>query len=669
MTLWRLIRRWLKCRYASKFRPVGFRSHRLEPHASLFLLCYSLAAGVCFMTSSAIAAVSDDAYLKQLIEQATVARLADEREWHVLLHYQPNLFGRGFTSMQDDPGFFMAPAGKTDPQAELAATLAQFFSDELVGRSKQPAQCAFVARYHWLKEKLHFDERRLPPQFCERFTRWFNEFNAQSISVIFPTGFMNNPASMFGHTFLRIDAKGQTPQTRILDYTINYAAEVPPNAGPEYAIKGIFGGYQGHFSTIPYYLKVQEYRDIENRDIWEYRLDLTEEQVRRLLMHTWELGNAYFDYFFFDENCSFHILGLVEAAEPSIHLLDRFPIAAIPVDTVRLLAKSGLVADVVARPSRSTLVRRKREAMSDEERGWLNKLVADPEALKAESFRNLSQDRQAFVLETASDYLLMRGSGGPEESGPFREKNKAILAARSRLKVLPTDVPIEPYVKRPDLGHGTSRVGFGAGWRNDRAFEEINLRAAYHDLLDPEDGYTPDAQIEMLSFAVRHYHNDSQARLERFTAMNMISLVPMDSLFQAPSWKLSLGMNTINLGGCQLCTNGYFNGGIGGAVESHVLGRQVWYAMAEVEADASKAYEESYRAGGGGTIGLLADITDRWKLLATGTYLRFALGDKSEDIRWSVGQRYSLTTNLAFRVEYNHRSHDNDVLGTLQLYF
>jgi len=215
---------------------------------------------------------NDNPYLRELIEQAMQAKLADEREWHVLLHYQPNLFGKGVTSMQDDPGFFMAPTGKTDPQAELAATLAQFFSDELVGRSKQQAQCAFVARYHWLKEKLNFDDRRLPPQLCERFTRWFNEFNAQSISVIFPTGFMNNPASMFGHTFLRIDAKGQTPQTRILDYTINYAAEVPPNAGPEYAIKGIFGGYRGHFSTIPYYLKVQEYRDIENRDIWEYRL-------------------------------------------------------------------------------------------------------------------------------------------------------------------------------------------------------------------------------------------------------------------------------------------------------------------------------------------------------------------------------------------------------------
>jgi hypothetical protein len=618
--------------------------------------------------SRANAAGGDPSYLAELTERAATARLADEREWQVLLHYRRNLFG-GVTSMQDDEGFFMAPDGKTNPQAELAATLAKFFSDELVGRSKQPAQCAFVARYEWLKEKLEFDGHRLPAQPCERFNRWLNEFNAEAISVIFPTGFMNNPSSMFGHTFLRIDSKGQTPQTRILAYTINYAAQLPPDTGPEYAIKGIFGGYPGYYSTIPYYLKVQEYRDIENRDIWEYRLDFTPQQVRRLLMHTWEMGNAYFDYFFFGENCAYHILSLIEAAEPSIHLLDRFPFYTIPVDTVRVLRDSGLVGEVVSRPSRSTLVRRKREAMTDTERAWLYRLIKDPAQLKSERFADLTQERQAFVLETASDYLLMRGSGGPEEGGPYREKNKSILAARSQLKVPPTDMPIEPYVKQPDLGHGTSRIGFGAGWRNDRAFEEINVRAAYQDLLDPDYGYTRDAQVEVVSFALRHYHNDSQARLERFTPLNMISLSPIDSLYQAPSWKLGLGMNTIAHGGCQLCTNGYFTGGVGGAVETHVLGRQLFFAMAEVEANASKAYEENHRIGGGGTVGLLADLTDRWKILASSTYLRYALGEKSEDWRWSVGQRFSLTTNLALRVEYNHRSHDNDVLATLHLYF
>ncbi len=75
--------------------------------------------------------------------------------------------------------------------------------------------------------------------------------NPQGITLVFPSAFMNNPASMFGHTFLRVDQKGQTEQTRILAYTINYAADVPPDEGPAYPIKGIFGLYKGQFSTPP----------------------------------------------------------------------------------------------------------------------------------------------------------------------------------------------------------------------------------------------------------------------------------------------------------------------------------------------------------------------------------------------------------------------------------
>ena len=56
-----------------------------------------------------------------------------------------------------------------------------------------------------------------------------------------------------------------------------------------------------------------------------------------------------------------------------------------------------------------------------------------------------------------------------------------------------------PFAKQPELGHKTSRAAVGAGWRNNDTFEEITVRAGYHDLLDPEVGYTPDAQIEIAS--------------------------------------------------------------------------------------------------------------------------------------------------------------------------
>lgn len=608
-------------------------------------------------------------YLIELIGLADERHVADQREWHLLLHYQSHWWS-GITSQQDDPGFFLAASGKSDPRAELVATLTAFFSDELVGRSKQPAQCAFVARYAWLREQLTFDDSKLPPQRCDRFERWFKEFDAEGISLIFPSGFMNNPSSMYGHTFLRVDQRGQTDQTRILAYTINFAAELPPDVGLDYAYRGVFGGYKGFYTTIPYYLKVQEYRDLENRDIWEYRLNLTPSQVRRLLMHTWEMGNAWFDYFFFGENCSYHLLSLLDVADSSFHLTDRFPAYTLPTDTIRaVLDIPGLVGRVTYRPSRRTVVQRKRSLLSRDEDQWVVAATTHPDALQDGAFQARSPERQALLLDTASDYLLMRGEVDPDDRAGYRARNRQLLAARSQLKRISPAVEIVPFTQRPDSGHGTSRVTVGTGWRNDALYEEASFRLAYHDLLDREAGYTPDAQIEAMAISLRHYHRHDQARIERFTLLNMTSLSPMDRLFHAPSWRLNLGMNTIRHGTCELCSNGVAGAGIGGAFDTALLRREVWFAFADLEGNYSRAYEERHRLGGGGTVGVLMDVTERWKLLASTSYLRYALGEHSEDWRWSVGQRFTISQQWALRVEYAHRDRDNDVLLTIHGYF
>ena len=104
---------------------------------------------------------------------------------------------------------------------------------------------------------------------------------------------------MFGHTFLRLDGENQDEDARLLAYTINYAADVNP-ADNElfYAYRGLFGGYPGVISVQPYYDKVKEYSDFENRDIWEYVLNLTPDETAQLVRHVWEIQPIRFDYFF-----------------------------------------------------------------------------------------------------------------------------------------------------------------------------------------------------------------------------------------------------------------------------------------------------------------------------------------------------------------------------------
>src|SRR5690606_9684896 len=101
------------------------------------------------------------------------------------------------------------------------------------------------------------------------------------------------------------------------------AAETDETNGVVFAAKGLFGGYPGLFSITPYYEKVKEYNDLENRDIWEYELAFTPAETRRLLEHAWELGQVNFDYYFLSENCSYQLVALMDVARPGRHLADR----------------------------------------------------------------------------------------------------------------------------------------------------------------------------------------------------------------------------------------------------------------------------------------------------------------------------------------------------------
>src|SRR5262249_48813374 len=153
---------------------------------------------------------------------------------------------------------------------------------------------------------------------------WRSQMDPDSITLIFASYYLNNPASMYGHTFLRLNKKGRSDKDRLLDYVVNFAAVTDSNNGIMFAIRGLMGGYSGKFSTLPYYMKVQEYNNLESRDLWEYTLTFTPAELERLVRHLWEMGSAEMDYYFFNRNCSYQLLPLLEVARPSLHVADPF---------------------------------------------------------------------------------------------------------------------------------------------------------------------------------------------------------------------------------------------------------------------------------------------------------------------------------------------------------
>ncbi len=613
---------------------------------------------------------ADSAYLAELLDRAAGANLAARREWRTLLHYRATGDG-AVVSDANDPRFFLAPTGQTDPDAELAATLRAFFNAERVGGDPQPAQCAFVARYRWLDSVLQFDDRRLPPQDCDRFEYWLRELNAESATLVFASAYLNNPASLFGHTLLRLDRRDQTERTRLLAYALHYAADDSTSRGLKYVFDGVTGGFKGRFDIQPYHRLVRTYSDLESRDLWEYGLHLDDAQLQRLLEHVWELRGIEFDYYFFKENCAWQLLTLLEVADPSLRLSDEFTLWTLPADTIRLLDRQpGRIVDATARPALGTTIHRRYQALTAGERRLTRRLRDDPAVASTPEFLQLAPERRALLLDIALDerrYRRARQTGDGAE-WPADAIAHHLLTARNQLAVAATPVASEPFATRPETGHASRRIGVGLGQRDGTAFGEFSARASYHDLLEPDAGYTPDAQIELLSVAVRAYSGERLA-LDRLTLLDITSLPPINALTPRPAWRIHTGWEPYPRADCRDCVAFNLGGGLGLAAETRWPWRTLWFGLAGVEFDYGDVFTGDYRMGPAATVGTLLQPMPGWKVLASAHGLDARFGETGTALRWRIGQHLALGRNLALRMDWRAFEGIHEFSLGLQGYF
>ena len=328
---------------------------------------------------------NDNVYLSNLLEHANKTKLYNHRYWHILLHYKKDYLGR-IESLIDDPNFFLAPDGKVNPKSELESTIRILFNNNI--EKTDPRICQFIARYTWLTEQLNIDASKVPIFDCEQI----QNIKVKSASLAFPTYYMNNPASMFGHTLLIIET--QYPN-KLLNHAVNYAAMTNETNGFVFAYKGIFGLFDGYYSILPYYKKIQEYSDINQRDIWEYQLNLTETELKRMILHIRELEKISTKYFFFSENCSYNLLFLLEAARPQLKLTDKFGPFVIPIDTVKVVKKSGLITKTVYRPSKATKIKNIYKELNPTNKELANNILQGKQ--KVQTLLNIDMDHEQKI--------------------------------------------------------------------------------------------------------------------------------------------------------------------------------------------------------------------------------------------------------------------------------
>jgi hypothetical protein len=597
-------------------------------------------------------------YLAELLAEAEHRDLAGSAGWLALLHYERGRSLRPPRSYIRSKAFFLAARGASDPAAELRATLEALVNGD-------PARCRYPARFKWLGAELGLARDRLPQVECPKYDRWRADVGpALAASLVFADAFLNNPSSMFGHTLMRFDRVpvSQDADRRDLGaYAVNFAAETGADRGVLYAVRGIVGSYPGYYSLMPYYEKVRQYGDLESRDLWEYPLALTPEQVELLIEHLFELRDVAFPYYYFTQNCSFHLLGLLEVARPDLELLARFRTHTIPSDSLRaVLEEVGLAGTPRYRPSAATRLAHEAHAVPAEDWALAREVARGERKPDDPRLAGLGEERHAAILTLAYDELAYERPS--EEHGKVRKRALELLAARSHLAVrgAPGGAPDRPAV-RPDEGHRSGLVRTGAGVRDGSPFFELGVRPALHDLLDPLGGYVPNAEITFLDTAIRYYPNEGKVNLHRLTLVEVVSATPRDDVFTPTSWSFSTGLENDlvedrDRGDLRAAYVYRTRGGPGLTYRLGTIGAV--YGFVEATADVSTALAPAYALGPCARVGIeLGDGQDRWRGHLHAGVDWYVLGDTRTALSLGLDQRLRLTERLGLELAITGR-HD-----------
>lgn len=468
-----------------------------------------------------------------------ISTISNSDGWIRLLHYRKRWFG-GLKSKVTGSHFFLAPDGRTNPEAELAADL------KAAGVPNNDFLCHFPARYRFLKKHFPLAD---PVKSCPAFERWMRPFHANAVSIVYSSPYFSNPSSALGHSLLRFSSDGRK---RLSDIAVGYAAEMPPHVnGLSYIYNGLFGGFRGSIFVDPYYGKVHEYNIIDNRDLWEYKINFSQEEVTALLEHIWEFDqNAVQYYYFLDENCSLLVLDLLNAIRPEVDLDQGLYAYVLPIQTIRILDRVGWISSYSFFPSQRRILWADIHSLSPVQRQEFDQGILAPDPK---------------LLNTMIDYLEFKKLENYYHLDDVDQaRYRDTLVARAKLTASEeTDNAVVEAPPAAHKGNDPHHVGIDGGISTGGGFSDLTIYPGVHEAIDPENGYVPLSEVSVLSTKLRYYTDRHSFVPESIRLIDIASRVPYTSIDPLRSWHASVEFNSRESEGCYSCVRGSANLGYG----------------------------------------------------------------------------------------------------------
>ncbi len=502
--------------------------------------------------------------------------LASHPQWLQLLGYQ---HPEKSSILNSD--FFLSSEGNVSPFSELQATLIAF------KKKDHKALCKYRGRYAWLQQQNALPAGNTADITCPDFERFLNahgssstlkkntsllrQQTSHSVSLIFASGYLGNPASYYGHLLIKLNnTHDLTSETSLQEIAVNYGAKIPEEDGiATYILKGLTGVYPSRFTPKEFYYHLHLYADTELRDLWEYRLQLTQDDYELLVGHLWEMLNATHGYYFANRNCAYRVAELIQLITDK-RLVERSAPWVAPQSVIQNLSLATrnaqpLLQTINYYPSRQSLLYQKYNQLTPQEKAEVKRKTTSfternfQKKLDHSSTANFEPASKKRILDTLQEYYRViyaseDVTARPEYQQTMRERFTLPLGKPNFL----LDTP-----ERPDMAHKPSYINTGLAIKEGHAQAKLNIRPAYYDELDSSPGHVKASALSMLE-ATLHASEDS-ITLKDLTLIHILQAnsrstgLPGD---ENNAWLIHAGATTVN-NDCDDCLEYLVYGGKG----------------------------------------------------------------------------------------------------------
>jgi hypothetical protein len=463
-----------------------------------FFLLQSISGSV--MGAPDTAAVAD-----RLNLAAQSEKLYQAPVWSGLLHVE-----NGHANIIDKE--FLLSSPDFSVEREMQATIEFLYQ----GDSKNV--CRFPARYYWLKQQL--DAPALALDSCPDVAEFRKKAPLDEISLVFASEMISQPSSMLGHAFLKFS--GKNDQGEEVSHAISFYTDANTYNIPKLLFDSLVVGKQGYFSLSPYAEKQQRYVDEEQRNVWEYQLNLDLFQRELIRLHLLELKHAKLTYYFHRYNCATLINFILKLSGKPVPQ----DVWVTPKGLIRNADAAGLIADTrVTTPSRWLFAALSNQ-VSPAERHAIVQQVKQGE-LADDSAQ--AGTKHAFLrLELVRSYNQYAYLAGELDKTRWQDNERAytqIKAARYSEMSLESTGRYNPRYTPKE-----SQVSLATQYDSSGASLVLGMLPVSHTLKDDNRSYASESNLQLFDVALKTSLRSGKTQLDHLTIFDMTSLIPYDEI-------------------------------------------------------------------------------------------------------------------------------------------